>query len=319
MVNFETMNLNPVVRIEPVEFINPPAIPQANQQFIQIETAICPNEITFLNERTQPNLPDYKAVNEIPTKNYNSIPGTTFTEIVRKIYEETIGWKKNLFQVPSGKHGKDYIKLVTEWFKHFNVGNCFQGLSMKVEMILPNLLLQKPSMKSKAKDHTECLERRLKQWNEGKILDILKEGTIIQNKLKEKPARAAEDISRIFSKLMFEGKVGAALKFLDENSNNGVLKPTDEVVDKLKTMHPEAETILPNALINGPIAETSLAHFYDITEQQILKAASHTKGSGGPSLMDAKQWRRIICSSQFKAESNLVPMAFPYFITFLFF
>jgi hypothetical protein len=103
---------------------------------------------------------------------------------------------------------------------------------------------------------------------------------------------------------MFEGKVGAALKFLDENSNNAVLKSTIEVIDKLKTMHPEPETILPHALISGPVAEVSTAHFYDITEQQILKAASHTKGAGGPSLMDAKQWRRIICSGHFKSESK---------------
>ena len=41
-----------------------------------------------------------------------------------------------------------------------------------------------------------------------------------------------------------------------------------------------------------------------ITEQEILKAAKQTKGSGGPSLLDAKQWKRLICSNHFKVENK---------------
>ena len=35
-----------------------------------------------------------------------------------------------------------------------------------------------------------------------------------------------------------------------------------------------------------------------------MKAANQIKGSGGPSHLDAKQWRRILCSKQLKGEGK---------------
>ena len=89
---------------------------------------------------------------------------------------------------------------------------------MKVFMVLPNLLLQKPSPTSKAKEHTKVLEQRMKLWEEGKTVDILKECRTIQKKLTTGKKRSAFDVTRVFSKLVLEGKIGAALKFLDENA-----------------------------------------------------------------------------------------------------
>ena len=83
-------------------------------------------------------------------------------------------------------------------------------------------------------------------WREGKIQQIWNDGKIIQKKLAARPQRSSHDITRVFSKLMFEGKVGAATKFLDENAENAVLKPTPEVVEKLQSLHPEPADILPN-------------------------------------------------------------------------
>ena len=42
----------------------------------------------------------------------------------------------------------------------------------------------------------------------------------------------------------------------------------------------------------------------EITEASILKAAMHTHGSGGPSQLDADQYRRILCSKRFKPEAK---------------
>ena len=95
-------------------------------------------------------------------------------------------------------------------------------------MVLPSLMLQKPSATSKSRDHTKALERRLQQWNEGKFLEILREGTIIQQKITSSQgrSRSTDDIARVFSKLMFEGKVKAAIKFIEKNSDCGVLPTT---------------------------------------------------------------------------------------------
>ena len=260
--------------------------------------------IRFGVEKPQPALPGFVAVNVTPNKDYNHIPAADFTQLTHKIYEDTIKWRKNTFLLPSGKAGKDFINLLTKWITHFNLDDGFQGLAMKVVMILPNLLLQKPSAKSKTRDHTKALELRLAMWNEGKILDIWKECCVIQKKMKPITTRSAEDFTRIFCNLIWSGKVGPALKFLEANSDNAVLKPTTAVVEKLRELHPVAGPILPNALIEGPLQPSPAAYFNSITEQEILKAASLTNGSGGPSLMDAKQWKRIICSGQFKNENK---------------
>jgi hypothetical protein len=241
----------------------------------------------------------------IPTQPYNNVTGAEFAQSINSIYEEIITWRKNLFLVPSGQNGKKMIKLLSEWMALYNNNTSFQGIALKVFMVLPSLLLQKPSPKSKAKDNTKALALRLNIWQEGKLSDLIRDGKIIQSKLTSTKRKSSEDVTRIFSKLMFLGKVSAALKFLDESSQNGVLPPTVEVVEMLKEKHPPAETIQPESLLNGPLFENiNPIYFAGIDEQTILKAAMQTKGSCGPSHVDSDQFRRILCSKHFNAEGK---------------
>ena len=55
-----------------------------------------------------------------------------------------------------------------------------ESIAMKAAIVLPILLLQKPSHNSKAKEHSACLERRLKTWQNGDLSDLLLEGRTIQ-------------------------------------------------------------------------------------------------------------------------------------------
>ena len=249
------------------------------------------------------NLPSYIDVNKLPNTSYNNIAPEIFSTSINQIYEEMVKWKRNLFMLPTGKTGKAYIKLTSEWLNHFNNDSTFQGMSLRVVMVLPNLLLQKPSSTSKAKEHTKTLESRLKLWSEGKFVELLRECKTIQRKLKAGKKKTVNDINRIFSKLIFEGKISAALKFLDENSENGVLESNQEVVNKLKDLHPTPTEIQPGTLLRGPILDIPLRYF-TITEEDVQKAANRVNGSGGPSQMDAKQWRRILSSKHFKAEGK---------------
>ena len=136
-------------------------------------------------------------------------------------------------------------------------------------------------------------EERLQLWSEGKISELWRDNKVLQKKLSDNPKRSSHDIIRVVTKLMLEGKVGSAMKFLDENAENTVLQPTPQVIEKLKALHPEPSTIFPETLIHGPLEEVSPAHFNSITELEIMRAAKLTKGSGGPSQMDGKQWKRI--------------------------
>ena len=159
-------------------------------------------------------------------------------------------------------------------------------------MILPNLLLQKPSRTSKAKDHLQKLVDRLNLWKKGEISDLLRECRDIQKKVQSSKRRSSEDSARIFSKLMMQGKINAALKFLSSDADNGVLELTDETMNSLAEKHPEPSSITEDALLHGPIDKTLTSHFYSIDEEMIAKAARLTKGAGEPSQLDAYQYRQ---------------------------
>ena len=49
---------------------------------------------------------------------------------------------------------------------------------------MSSLLLQKLSHKPKSKDHLRALERRLKLWESGEVMELLKESDTIQKNIK---------------------------------------------------------------------------------------------------------------------------------------
>ena len=90
-------------------------------------------------------------------------------------------WRKNLFFLPSVKVDKAFVKLTTDWLNKFNSGSPFQGIAMKVVMVLPNLLPQKSHSSSKSKEHSKILDGRWNEWIEGKLNKLLRDCKVIQN------------------------------------------------------------------------------------------------------------------------------------------
>ena len=136
------------------------------------------------DNRIKPYLPKYEEVIRIPSMAYNGVDVETFEHFLSSKYEEIVRWRKNHFQVPTGQAGKQYISLKTQWLKKYNENTCFKAIALKVDAVLPSLLLQKPSAKSKAKEHEKLLGDRLKKWDEDKFDEIWNEALTIQNKIK---------------------------------------------------------------------------------------------------------------------------------------
>ena len=110
---------------------------------------------------------------------------------------------------------------------------------MKAVMMMPSLLLQKPSKESKSKDHLEALERRMKLWQSGDLLELLQESLTIQRNLKSvKGSKAVAQISKKFVEEMQKGNVNGALKLLTDNMDHGILPLNDDTISKLKMEHP---------------------------------------------------------------------------------
>ena len=111
------------------------------------------------------------------------------------------------------------------------------------------LLLQKPYVGSKARDHSACLQRRLMSWSKGAIEELLIEGRTIQARLRSAKQRSATTTTRTFTNLMLQGRVSAAMRLISALSHGGILDLDTEVTksmtvrDVLKEKHPAAKDV----------------------------------------------------------------------------
>ena len=80
------------------------------------------------------------------------------TSIITDAYNEIVTWRKNVFLVPYGKIGREFIDQVTLHINEWNSSSNNQKISLKAAFVLLAVALQKPSPKSKTKDHQEVLK-----------------------------------------------------------------------------------------------------------------------------------------------------------------
>ena len=240
-------------------------------------------------------------------KTWGNISHASFCYIVSGVYDEIVHYRRNIFNVPSGRTGKSFIEEFTFWIKQFNADSDLNSVALKAFMVLPTLILQKPSATSKSEEHSAAIERRLALWKQGDLDLLLKEVRFIQGKfVNSKKARTVEDVSKVFSKLVLQRKLLAAMKLLDNESSSGLLDLSPDVLRGLHDKHPEAADIAEESLLHGPV-DYIPPNVYDlIDEEMIYNSASKTKGSAGPSGMDSELYRRILCSKNCKTEGKIL-------------
>ena len=131
--------------------------------------------------------------------------------VFEKIYDIIVHWKKNLFMLPSGRAGKDYIGEITRLLNAWIQDSAMKDITFKAIMVMPSLILQKPSRNSKAKDHSEVLRRRMILWQSGDLLRLFKAETI-QEMLKDstKP-KSVVQLSKKFVERMNKGNIKVGL------------------------------------------------------------------------------------------------------------
>ena len=156
-------------------------------------------------------------------------------QLVDAAYDEIIYLGKNLFLLPSGAAGKSFVREAERLISDWNSGSQkLYDISLKLVMIMPGLLLQKPSFKSTSKEHAFSFARRLQLWEQGDFDELLRECRTIQAMPTATRKVSNEQLSKTFASLIFGGKVNAALRLLDDQSSGGVLPLTDEVYQDLR-------------------------------------------------------------------------------------
>ena len=131
-----------------------------DQRAPQGQTATCTDQNT--KNQIKPNLPDYDVLpSETKNKTWGSISYACFCNTVNDVYDEIVHYRRNIFNVLSGRAWKSFIEELTFWIKQFNSDSDLNSIALKAFMVLPTLILQKPSATSKSKEHSEAIERRL--------------------------------------------------------------------------------------------------------------------------------------------------------------
>ena len=116
---------------------------------------------------------------------------------------------------------------------------------------------------------------------------LLCEGRLIQRRLRKDPPKKG----RFFAKLVMEGQIHSALRYLTENYGSGVLSLTDELIEHLQNKR-------PNCLVQ---LRMSHSLYQQINGEMIREAALRTKGSGSPCGVDAVGF----CKSFKSSSTNL--------------
>ena len=256
----------------------------------------------------KPNLTNFEVLpSDYHGKRWGNISYEELHNSVNDIYDQIVYFRRNIVNLPTGKAGKGFITELTFWLKQFNSNSALNSIALKAFMILPSLILQKPSATSKSKDHSMAIERRLSLWRQGELSILMKEVKFIQGKLKNyQKVKSVEEVSKLFTNLVMQGKISAAIKLLDRESSSGVLPISPEMMKELEMKHPQAAAITKNSLLQGPLDICPPSIFDSIDESLIYTSALKTKGSAGPSGMDADLYRRILCSKNFNSEGKLL-------------
>ena len=221
-------------------------------------------------------------------------------KIFKEIYEKTAHWKRNIFSIPSGKIGKEFITEMTRLIDLWCNKDSQARYALYGVMILPKIILQKHMRNPNAKSIKEIMSRRLKLWKEDNFLELFTEGTTIQSRLKESKIDSNEEGMLIsFRHLMSIGKVNAAMKVLENSNGSGILPIDNDTIKMLDEKHPNAEGLKQEMILQGPVKHVDPIIYEELTPDLIKKTAFHLNGSAGPSNLDSDQWRSILGSSKY--------------------
>ena len=114
------------------------------------------------------------------------------------LHSKIVTWKKNTFEVPRGKAGEDFVKEATRLLTLFNYRSDWESVALNLLVIFFPLMLQKPSARSKTKDHSRYLSKRLLLWSEGRLDEIISEAETIQRKLMSSVRKKRVCHSRVY-------------------------------------------------------------------------------------------------------------------------
>ena len=146
---------------------------------------------------------------------WNDIDGESFLSLVKSCYDEVVHWRRNVLKVPLGKVGASFVRDKARLFQAYSDFFALESVALYATMIMPPLLLQRVSGKTRAKELSRLLDRCLTIWLSRDLAYLLQEGHAIQAHLTVTcSTKNINNLSQKFSNLMFVGNVKAEIRLL---------------------------------------------------------------------------------------------------------
>ena len=214
-------------------------LPKAGQTQSPIQS---PVPLSSTSATSSLSLPNYPTVSQQPFT-WGNLTSPEFTKLLDTVCEEVLHWRCNCYPVPNGKV-EEVLSLNSQGSTWLMLQHLHWNQSLWKLLLCSHPATQKPSKQSKSKEHTICLERRLKSWFSGDLEELLKEGRALQQLLpKYQSAKANSTLAWSFANLMFIGKCKAAIDQLS-NSQKGELLHLDDHSDPASRMSPKVWEVL---------------------------------------------------------------------------
>ena len=184
-----------------------------------------------------------------------------------------------MFLLSTGKAGKLFINELTKLFNVWIDDSPLTKVVMKAVMIMPSLLLQKPSKESQSKDHLKALQWRIELWQSSDPLELLQDSLTIQRNLKSVKAwKTVAKTSKNFVEEMQKENVNGPLKLLTVNIDHRTLPLNHNIISKLEMKNLQASAPDPIILLPDEAQNTHSIRQEDITAEDVHKAEINTKG-----------------------------------------
>jgi len=144
---------------------------------------VCPSCTTQPMRSTPSSVTVYSESEHCVNFTWGAVDGLTFSSLINNACEEVVHWHRNIFLVPSGKFGTNFVLELAKLYQAYGDNSSLHSIALTACSVMQVLLLQKPHMKSKSKEHSSCLEHHLALWQQGDIASLLKEEKCIQGHL----------------------------------------------------------------------------------------------------------------------------------------
>ena len=226
------------------------------------------------------------------------------------MYVEICSWDSNLFMLPRGNNAKGLITEMSRLLNLFNDKTPWETVALDLLHIFIPIMLQKPSRRPTNREKMRYLGDRLKRWKEGDIDSLFSECQEIQKRLRRKNTSNSESDQKAFCRLMLEGKISKAMRFINhEDRVIGVHEPNEDIIDILKSKHPVAKPAPDDCLLEPPSTNVPPVIFEAIDADLIYSNGRTISGSGGPKKVDLDTWQILLCSKAYGPSSGQLRQA----------